>query len=894
MKDGGMQAGLTVSEDWEAEMSANDNPKEDEVITGLVTGIVQVQLSLVEDEKCPEVENEIDNGDDWRDIFEESDESDAVDSQNEVDILAIKLDNSCRETAEVSARNQSKFAKSDSQDFSSGNSSLSDEKFNEYNSATDDSPLLKVRSQSIKVSNNDSSNKRTYIEVHKTDVTFGTSGRNETPGNNVCHGKGAISKTMPVTLWNPESRKQRDRRGIFDDSDKGVELDQDLEIDEEAKEDTFGDEGFGSIKSISEFSKSLPENINENTGSFGAYEAHRRDTRTTNKLNNCPSNTRRMNSSVMCYNGGARCSWEPNRNGSKRCDTGESLAFPVCTFDDDSSECVGSNDSSEQGGPNLGVDNKSAAKPASRKKELRSVSSDRRHIEAEAYTLFELAKAVSQKATGKDDGSSLLHSAVEDDYQIRPNRPLQLAAFEIALFALRLHNRISPKWLSRTYSTHVSWIASQAAEIGATALQALNEHWEGVLTPAEIVDISSRASRSGDPRTKRSAAELALSCLPQAHTLNPGEIHNALTLCREQDTEMLERACSSIETAARYGGIHPELLFQLARQWHYLHDRLKDENEARPDERSDARNEQKRPKGPVVVTSSGRDLGNSRTNLHTADQMSMVSFMTPEQYVQEQMHQQAQEFLSRQLRAQRGGQMPSEELSPYSWIYPPYLGSLHHCPLPPHVINSRNPPRSGDIFNAPWINFPSDVESGNIPRYLQNAYRVGMKALEALANRMPEDRPEIKYAQSPPCSDDIRWLCALAASLGPHYLREFCSVVISAVYSPYVLHDLALESARHFALYNPAQLSSHLRSPSVSPIVQKSLAMYTELVHRELVLLSQAGYNDFVDLLRRARSAFCMAPGGMTKFNELLEMIRKTYSKKRELWQLIMTGLSRA
>ena len=84
--------------------------------------------------------------------------------------------------------------------------------------------------------------------------------------------------------------------------------------------------------------------------------------------------------------------------------------------------------------------------------------------------------------------------------------------------------------------------------------------------------------------------------------------------------------------------------------------------------------------------------------------------------------------------------------------------------------------------------------------------------------------------------------------------------------SPFLLHDLALEAARHFALYNPAQLASHLRSPSVSPIVQKALGMYTELVHHDLMMSGQQGYGNFVDLIRRTRSAFCMAPGGMARF----------------------------
>ena len=250
------------------------------------------------------------------------------------------------------------------------------------------------------------------------------------------------------------------------------------------------------------------------------------------------------------------------------------------------------------------------------------------------------------------------------------------------------------------------------------------------------------------------------------------------------------------------------------------------------------------------------------------------------------MHQKAQEFLGRQLHR-------SSTQDHVSWFYPPYSTQLHHCPLPQQVVHSKRI-QNVDSYSVPLSNFPDELNLSEIPRCLQNSYRVGMKALEALSLRMPDERHDVKYALAPPSSEDIRWMCALAASLGPPYLKNFCKVVYNAVSSPFLLHDLALEAARHFALYNPAQLASHLRSPSVSPIVQKALSLFTELVHHDLILLVQTGYNDFVELLRRTRSAFCMAPGGMSRFNEILEVIRKTYPKKKELWQLIMNGLSKA
>jgi hypothetical protein len=73
-----------------------------------------------------------------------------------------------------------------------------------------------------------------------------------------------------------------------------------------------------------------------------------------------------------------------------------------------------------------------------------------------------------------------------------------MCAFQIGLYALGLHNRVSPNWLSRTYSSHVSWITCQATEIGASAISFLMGTWEGHLTPPEAASMADKASKSRD------------------------------------------------------------------------------------------------------------------------------------------------------------------------------------------------------------------------------------------------------------------------------------------------------------------------------------------------------------------------------------------------------------
>ena len=98
-------------------------------------------------------------------------------------------------------------------------------------------------------------------------------------------------------------------------------------------------------------------------------------------------------------------------------------------------------------------------------------------------------------------------------------------------------------------------------EIGSAAINILIDTWEGHLTPPEVTSLADRASRGRDPNLVQAAAKLALSCLPQSHALNPNEIQRALLQCKEQSRSMLEKACLAVESAAKGGGVYPEVIF---------------------------------------------------------------------------------------------------------------------------------------------------------------------------------------------------------------------------------------------------------------------------------------------------------------------------------------------
>ena len=164
--------------------------------------------------------------------------------------------------------------------------------------------------------------------------------------------------------------------------------------------------------------------------------------------------------------------------------------------------------------------------------------------EAGAHFMFELAKIVLGKAGGSSN-QSLFTQPSNGQNPRGPHRALHMCAFHIGLYALGLHNAVSPNWLSRTYSSHVSWITGQAMEIGAPAIAFLIDTWDSHLTPPEAVTIADRASR-GDVNMVRAAAELALSCLPYAHALNPNEIHRAILQVCELANISIYVSCSEL------------------------------------------------------------------------------------------------------------------------------------------------------------------------------------------------------------------------------------------------------------------------------------------------------------------------------------------------------------
>uniref|UniRef100_F1KPY7 Zinc finger SWIM domain-containing protein n=1 Tax=Ascaris suum TaxID=6253 RepID=F1KPY7_ASCSU len=194
--------------------------------------------------------------------------------------------------------------------------------------------------------------------------------------------------------------------------------------------------------------------------------------------------------------------------------------------------------------------------------------------EAQAHYMMELAKRLLIEAGGSQNtvifNASQNVGGQNNAQHNGPHRQLHICSFLVGVYALGLNNLVSTSWQTRTYSTNVSWIHGQAIEIGCAAIKIVERVWETHLTPTEVAALADKASQSRDPGMVEAAAKLALSVLPKAYALTAAESQKALHQCKEQSSEMLEKACKAVEQAAEKDGVYPEVLFKVARHWYDL------------------------------------------------------------------------------------------------------------------------------------------------------------------------------------------------------------------------------------------------------------------------------------------------------------------------------------
>ncbi|XP_041485312.1 zinc finger SWIM domain-containing protein 8-like isoform X2 [Lytechinus variegatus] len=590
--------------------------------------------------------------------------------------------------------------------------------------------------------------------------------------------------------------------------------------------------------------------------------------------------------------------------------------------------------------------------------------------EASAHFFFELAKTVLNRAGGSSSTALFTQECTNSNHS-GPHRGLHLCAFEIGLYALRLHNAVTPNWLSRTYSSHVSWITGQAMEIGSAAINLLVETWEGHLTPTEAASLADRASRGRDPNMVRAAAQLALSCLSHAHALNPTDVNRALMQCKEQDIMMLQKACVAVESAAKGGDVYPEVLFNVAKQWEWLHDNStgqgnhSNQRHQHHHHHQQHQHDSDEDKSTAADEGTGEEIGPVVPFVNAP-----VRGIVPQQRVvglpyglaqphavpivyhhpEYQEYVAVDPYMARHQFGNAAHAMPvGDHRLQHRPPMPPDAHNMqwlpHHqyhgpCPynanvampgmavsvprtafqptqvmqLPPGQAMAQRPiiqyPMPPTIIHArpnviqqqqqqqhpvqPIPNMAQPIAPQQHPGlfYLHATYRVGMLGIDTLARRVHDERTQSRFSPNPPYGEDIKWLMEISKRLGVSYVQQFCACVLSVVVSPFVLHTITWEAAHYLASMNHTSVQANLRSPILSPIVQKCVQMYIQCIHQRMYHITPPEYDDFISVVQSAQKAFSMQAGGQAQFKDFIQSLRRLPRCKHDLWVRLSATLS--
>lgn len=205
-------------------------------------------------------------------------------------------------------------------------------------------------------------------------------------------------------------------------------------------------------------------------------------------------------------------------------------------------------------------------------------------------------------------------------------------------------------------------------------------------------------------------------------------------------------------------------------------------------------------------------------------------------------------------------------------------------------------------------------EQGNTC-YLYAAYRVGMLAMETMGRRIHDERSYVKYTQNPPYGDDVKWLLKMSRKLGMPYVQQFCMAAVQSVVSPFVLWDLATETAYYFSrasqqqngggmtpanqqmvgVQSTAFLTKALTHPCVQPLMQRCVQMFYAAAHQKLShpRFMQSDAEEVCTLVRAACMAFqCTGVNSSENFNAFLQSLRRQKACKKELWNKLLNILS--
>jgi hypothetical protein len=253
-----------------------------------------------------------------------------------------------------------------------------------------------------------------------------------------------------------------------------------------------------------------------------------------------------------------------------------------------------------------------------------------------------------------------------------------------------------------------------------------------------------------------------------------------------------------------------------------------------------------------------------------------ANFNQPQLQIQQQ--QQLIQLLRHQHQQnQFGGQQQQQQQQPLPQFQQPVM--------PPQLLQQQ--PHQDML--------PLDATS---LRHLASAFRVGMLGLEALHKR-GDSSHALKYRQSPPYADDVKWLFEIALRLDGHRkttacLEQFCRTAAAVVQNPFPLQELAFDTAKYVTRGQTNQISVVLGAQSplgwLSALAARGLFWYHKCCMSKMHHLTTTELDDFISMLVTARNLYYCS-GNMQAFQDLLGHLRRSKSCKKDVWNKIAGAL---
>lgn len=122
-------------------------------------------------------------------------------------------------------------------------------------------------------------------------------------------------------------------------------------------------------------------------------------------------------------------------------------------------------------------------------------------------------------------------------------------------------------------------------------------------------------------------------------------------------------------------------------------------------------------------------------------------------------------------------------------------------------------------------------------------------------------------------------------------LEQFCHTSATVIQNPFLLQELAFDTANYLSRGNPSQFTIILCSTMLNVLVQRCLNLYLRCCMSKLHHITASEHEDFINMILTSRNIFYYS-GNMNFFSDLIQNVRRSNRCKKDLWTKIYNALN--